>query len=153
MLVFHLKKKYGFQGRTWRWTFTVHPSNGGIIGLTLLDPAVLMCHSQFLHPTRLGLWWTYNPPISSCFFFPKPSLFHPFSMFFFHRFFPVFPWFSPSPRSFRPLMGPQRSPFWVPSRDSNKGPRTCDPTGWAWRGYRPQAQVHHLVGVTVVKCG
>jgi hypothetical protein len=77
-------------------------------------------------------------------------------MFLFHRFFPVFPWFSPSPRSFRPLMGPQRSPNGpprVPSRDSNKGPRTCDPTGWVWRGYRPQAQVHHLVGVTVVKRG
>jgi len=83
---------------------------------------------------------------------------------FFHvfvpSFFPSFPMIFSIPQVLSAPNGPptvpQRSPNGpprVPSRDSNKGPHTCDPTGWVWRGYRPQAQVHHLVGVTVVKRG
>jgi hypothetical protein len=45
-------------------------------------------------------------------------------MFLFHRFFPVFPWFSPSPRSFRPLMGPQRSPNGPPTVPQGSPPGT-----------------------------
>ena len=117
--IYRLKKRNPGQNKknSRRWTFTVHGSNWAIIGLILLDPAVLICHSQFLHHARKGsdqlptiLQFRHGS-------FLKPSLFHPFS-----SFFPVFPIVFPSfSHDFlqlrvlqRPVPGPLKVPFWAP---------------------------------------